>query len=515
MAGEKICPPCLERRWCDRMKYLMGIDMGGTVVKTAIFDLEGREVAVYGEKLSILYPGHGMTERNMEEAREKIYKSIAGALKKGEISGEEIAAIGVTGQGNGAYMFDAQGQPTWNAVMSSDARAKNFIKKWYQKETFDQIYKITRQQIWSGNISAIIAWFKKEHPEVLEKTKYIVTAKDYIRYLLTGVFCTELTEGSGMSCMDIEKQTYSEELFRILGIEEYLEKIPKAIGSCEIGGRVTVECGRITGLKPGTPVVGGLFDVCASIVSAGVVEEDQMSIIVGSWGINTVLKKELAEDQNLFMQYLYCIPDCYAFMEGSSTSASNQEWFIDSFMERTPDVYQKCNEMVESTFYKDTVLFLPFIYGTNVNIDAKAIFVGLQGEHEKAHMLRALYEGVVFCHKMHIERLLKHTQMPPSIRMAGGAARSSVWMQMFADILGTEVQVSEASELGAMGAALCAGVGIQLFDSMEGAARKWVKIKQTYKPDREKHEYYLKKYAVYKKILTAMDSVWEGMEQLK
>lgn len=497
------------------MQYLMGIDMGGTVVKAAIYDLKGNEIAVCGEKIRVLCPDHDMTERDMAEAKEKTYEAVREVIKRADVSAKEIVGIGVTGQGNGAYFFDENGNPTWNAVMSSDERAKEFIRHWYADGTFDKVFDITKQQIWSGNVSAIIAWFKKHHKDVMDKTRYIVTAKDYVRYLLTGVFAMELTEGSGISCMDLDAKEYSKEVFTLLGIEDCLEKLPKIIGSCEVGGYVTNECAQITGLQEGTPVVGGLFDVCASIVSAGIVRENQLGVVVGSWSINSVLCREAVVDKKLFIEYIYGIPEYYALLEGSATSAANQEWFIDLFMERDEEVYKKCNEMVESTSYRDSILFLPFIYGTNVNIDAKAMFVGLKGTHGKAHMLRALYEGVVFCHKMHIEGLLRHCRNPEVVRMAGGAARSKVWMQMFADVLGMKVEVSQASELGAMGAALCAGVGAGVFDNLKEAAESWVRIKSVYTPDMKKHAYYQKKYHAYRAVIDAMDSVWKEIDDLK
>ena len=130
-------------------------------------------------------------------------------------------------------------------------------------------------------------------------------------------------------------------------------------------------------------------------------------------------------------------------------------------------------------------------------------------------MMRALFEGVVFCHKMHISRLLPYCDNPSVVRMAGGATRSEVWMQMFADILGIRVEISKAEELGAMGVALCAGVNAGVFDSLQDAAKKWVKIKKVYEPDTEKHAYYEKKYAAYCAIIDAMDPVWSQIESLK
>ena len=498
------------------MAYFMGIDIGGTVVKAAIYDMDGKEVSVHGEKIKVLTPDHGMTERDMNEVRENTFRAIRTAVEKSGIADpSEIKGIGMTGQGNGAYMVDADGEPVWNGVMSSDARAKDYIKKWTSDGTYERIFPKIRNLMWTGQTSPIIAWFKDNHPEVLDKAKYVGSVKDYVRYLLTDVFCCEITEASSWDVVDMATAQYADDLFEELGIAEYKHIFPPIIDSCEAGGTVTAKAAELTGLAEGTPVVGGLFDISASILSAGVVKENQLGIIVGSWGINSILKKELVDDPKLFMQYFYGLPGVLSFMEGSSTSASNQEWFIDVNMERTDDIYARCGDMVAETPYKDTVFFLPFIYATNVNIDAKAAFIGLQGEHTQAHMMRALFEGVVFCHRMHIERLLPYCENPSVVRMAGGATRSKIWMQMFADILGLKVEISEAEELGAMGAALCAGVQAGAFSDLASAAEKWVKIRAVYEPDMEKHAYYQKKYAAYCAIIDAMDPVWGQIEELK
>jgi L-xylulokinase len=241
-----------------------------------------------------------------------------------------------------------------------------------------------------------------------------------------------------------------------------------------------------------------------------------MGIIVGSWGINAYVTKEPFVSKDIFMVYRYCIPDTYEIMEGSPTSTTNLEWMIENYMDRASEshIYQKCDALVESAPYRDTVLFLPFLYGTNVNIDAKAAFIGLKGNHGLPHMLRAIYEGVVFCHMYHIERLLKFTSMPEVVRMAGGATRSSTWMRIFADALGVRVEVPEAEELGAMGVAMLAGVGVGAFANVEDAIKICTKIKAHYEPDPARHEYYKKKYGAYKALIDALDLVWPNVDLL-
>ncbi|MDR0448490.1 MAG: carbohydrate kinase, partial [Treponema sp.] len=461
------------------MKCLMGIDMGGTMVKAALFDTEGRELATRGKRLAVLYPGKDMNERNIEEAEQATYAAIKEAIEAAKVDPADIQGIGVTGMANGLYMFDENNKPVRNAILSGDLRAKNYIKKWYADGTFEKLLPKIRQSIWAGNVPALIAWFKDNDKSALDRTKTIVTAKDFVRFLLTGVYSQEITEASAIASMDQTQDLITEEIFAIYGISEYLDKLPKKIARCsEIVGTVTNTCAEKTGLKAGTPVVGGLADVVASIVSVGVTDENKWGIIVGTWGINAFVKNNPIPSPDIFMIFHYCIENLWEYLEGSSTSASNLEWFIDCFLDREKEtqIYAKCNQLVEQVPWRDSIIFLPFLYGTNVNIDAKSAFIGLKGNHNPASMVRAIYEGVVFCHWYHLERLTKFAPMPKVVRMAGGAARSKTWMQMFADILGVRVEVPEAEELGALGAAMLAGVGVGVYKDVVESVNACTKI---------------------------------------
>lgn len=497
------------------MKALMGIDMGGTMVKAAVFDLEGHELASCGEKLITLQPHPGWMERDLNDAALKVYRCIRGALTQACLTGTDVLAIGVTGQGNGAFLFDESGAPVCPGVMSSDLRAKEYIRRWYQDGTFAKVYPITRQQLWAGNICAIIRWFADHDPQTLARARHIVTAKDYARYLLTGEFHTELTEGSGTSCMDQATRRYSPEVFALLGIPGEIDKLPPPILSDEIGGRVTENAAALTGLTAGIPVVGGQFDVSASVVSARVVDEGQIGVVVGSWSINSIVSRQLVDAPELFMQHVYTIDGFYNLLEGSPTSASNQEWFIDAFLTRDEAIYDRCNQMVSEAPWQDTVLYLPYVYGSNTHMDAKGMFVGLNGTHDKRHMLRAVYEGVAFSHKLHIERLLNYAPMPGCVRIAGGAARSRVWMQLFADVLNADIAVSHATELGAKGVAMNAAVAAGVFPSMAEAAQVWCRIKRVYHPDPAKTAYYERKYQAFRSVIRAMDAVWPEIDALQ
>jgi L-xylulokinase len=207
-------------------------------------------------------------------------------------------------------------------------------------------------------------------------------------------------------------------------------------------------------------------------------------------------------------------------LEGSATSASNLEWFVTQFFQAEREaaaasggsVFDLVNDLVAATKPEETgIVFLPFLYGSNVNPDAKCSFVGLNNYHGRGHVLRAIYEGVVFGHRFHVDRLLKYRSMPEAIRFTGGAARSKVWVQIFADIFGVPVQVPEGTELGALGAAILAAVAAGCYDSFDDAVGAMVKFTRTQEPDPSQRDLYDAKYARYNKVIAALDGVWKDL----
>ena len=500
------------------MKYLMGIDSGGTVTKAGIYDSEGHEIATAQESLEIIFPAEGMNERDAGQLKEATYGVIRQVLEKSGVDKRDIAGISPTGQGNGLYLFDENGQATHNPIMSGDMRAKDYVKKWNAEGLVDGVFlPKTFQTIWAGQPVALLAWLRDNDPGVLGRTSFAVTCKDYLRYLLTGEFYAEITEASGWSLVDLLKGDYDDELFEAAGLTEYRRLLPPIKGSAEVCGGVTKEAARLTGLAEGTPVMGGMFDIAACPLGTGVLDSSKMSIIAGSWSINSYIDTEPSSD--LFMSIRYFDPGYYLLSESSATSATNLEWFIGRIMQKEKEeaakqgqgIYDIVNEMVASVDTRDCpVFFLPFLFGTNVSLDAKSAFIGLSGIHTKAHLLRSVYEGVVFSHQYHLENLyrVKPKDTFNAARIAGGATRSDLWVQMFADVTGLPMEVSAVDELGLLGSAICAGIGSGLYKDSKDAGEKFVTIEKTVYPDEEMVKVFSKKYSLYKKILEAMDSVW-------
>lgn len=501
--------------------YLMGIDIGGTVIKVVIFNLHGKQVQRSSRKVIASYPHVGWTETDMLTIWQNTADAIREALEKSAIAPGQILAIGNSGHGNGIYLLDKYGQPLRPSVMSLDTRADAFITTWNASSEYHQIWQKTFQQLWAAQPPALLAWLKAHEPENYKNIGAILMCKDYIKFCLTGQTGTDYSDISASSLFDLGQRNYSDELLKNYGITECRDVLPHPIESYQIAGKVTSKAAEATGLIAGTPVVGGLFDVSATALGAGVINTGQACIIAGTWGINGVVTSEPVDDKRLFMNSIY-IPEHYMAIEASATSAINLEWFVTQFCaEETAEagrrgisVYDLCNERVKQVETGSGNLFFhPFLFGSNGQPNARAGFYGVGGWHTKNHLLRAVYEGVVYGHMSHIEKLKSSDIQMDMARFTGGAARSPVWVQMFADAIGIPMEVVDGEETGARGAAMCAGIGIGVYENYQDAVEKTVIVKHRYEPDHAHTALYRECFAEYKNLVQVMNEAWNRLSK--
>lgn len=498
-------------------KFLLGIDNGGTMTKAAIFTLEGKEVAVESCNTEIIQPKSCFVERDMREMWLANVKVIKNCIAKAKIDPTDILSVSTTGHGNGLYLIDYEGKPAYNGIISTDSRAQDYVDQWYANGTHEQILPKTMQSLWAGQPAALVRWLLDNEPEVMENTRWILMCKDYIRYMLTGKVHAEITDISGTSLVNVRDVCYDVELLRTLGLDKIIDKLPPIRYSGEVLGTITEEVSKLTGLKEGTPVAGGLFDIDACAIASGVIDEDKFSMVAGTWSINQFVSKHSIVDKDLFMTSLFAVKDHWLVTEASPTSASNLEWFIKNLMHEECDclkaqgrsVYDLVNQEVASVSPEQSdVIFLPFLYGSNVHPRAKSCFIGLANHHTRADMLRAVFEGIAFSHRYHTEKIMKHFKRPSSIRISGGAANSPLWMEIFADIMQMPIEFTEGTELGALGAAICAGVSAGVFDSYESAAAAMVTPNGRWEPNPDNFEIYDKKYKAYRQVIDGLDHIW-------
>lgn len=499
-------------------KYLMGIDNGGTFTKAVIFDVKGCEIASASGQTPVFTPKAGYTERDMEQLWQLNCRVITETIAKSGVPPEEIIGVSFSGHGKGIYLWGKDEKPAYNGIISTDGRAYEYPKRWEADGTAARVFTKTFQNILACQPVSLLCWFKDHHPEVLENTRWIFGVKDYIRYRLTGEAYGEITDFSGSNLVNLQKADYDLELLKEFGLEELYHKLPPLRASTEMCGVITPSAAELTGLRAGTPVAAGMFDIDACAIAMDITDQENLCVIAGTWGINEYISRRPVLDKSVMMNSLYCIPGYYLIEESSPTSAANNEWFCNMFMGEEKvqaeklgmNVYQFADKMVESVAPDEqNIIFLPYIFGSNYNSKAKAAFIGMDSHHSKAHIVRAVFEGIVFCHMVHIEKLLKNRKHTRAVRLAGGAANSEVWVQIFADVLNLPIEIINVKELGALGAAMAAGVACGEYPDLKSAAEKMVSVKYTAYPNKKNADVYRRKFELYKRISGLLDSSWD------
>ncbi|MDR1338627.1 MAG: carbohydrate kinase [Prevotellaceae bacterium] len=493
-----------------KQAYFLGIDNGGTMSKAAVYDACGRELSVASCRVQQLVPRAGWSERDMESLWMDTASVIRQATVQAGIEPSQIQGIACTGHGNGLYLLDRRGKPLRRGINSSDERAQSYIDNWHSQHVDEQVLPKTAQSIWAAQPAPLLAWLRDNEPDVFRNTGTVLMVKDYIRYRLTGERRAEITDMSGTGLMNVVDETYDAAVLEAYGVPEIMPWLPPLVESAETAGYISAEAASLTGLRQGTPVAGGMFDIDACALSSGILNPGQFSIVAGTWGNNQYIDRQPLVDKDLFMTSRYVIPGWYLMLEGSPTSAGNLEWFLETFfaherMDFGEGFYGHIAGMVSQTEPADSqTVFLPFLYGCNSG-NLKGGFFGLEAAHGRGEMLRAIFEGIVFSHYQHIERLLKFRAFPEVIRLTGGAARNPVWCQMFADCIGIPVETPAGSELGALGAAMAASVATKYYSDFTQAVNAMTAIDKRYSPNPEYTAVYRKKYQAYRELICRLN----------
>jgi L-xylulokinase len=499
--------------------YFMGIDNGGTVTKAVIFDAEGQEIAAASAKVPMLRPRPGFTERDMEALWQANVQVIREALALSGLAPEQIRGVACTGHGKGLYLWGKDGKPAGNGIVSTDARAWEYPQQWERDGTAAKVFPRTMQTPLACQPVALWRWFQDHQPELLERVQWVFEVKDYVRFRLTGEARAEVTDYSGSSLMNLAEARFDRQLLRDFGVEDMFDKLPPLCRSTEVCGRITRSTAGLTGLRPGTPVAGGMFDIDACAVAMDVTTEENLCVIAGTWGINEYISRQPVLDKSIKLNSLFCLPGYFLIEESSPTSVSNNEWFTDLFLDsekrqaeaRGIGIHALAEELAASVRPDEqSILFLPFLYGSNDNPQAKACFIGLDSSHTRAQVIRSVLEGIVFSHRVHIQRLLANRDRPGAIRLAGGAVNNRTWSQMFADVLGLPVEIIDTRELGALGCAMAAAVASGLYPDLQAAARSMVRVQQRLEPEPRNQAIYDRKFGLFAQACQALDSLWQA-----
>ena len=411
------------------MAYFLGIDNGGTVTKAVLFDEKGTEIAAASQKVPLLTPYAGFTERDMNVLWDANCAAVRAVLQGSGVDAGEVLGIGCTGHGKGLYLWGKDGKPAYNGIVSTDARAFAYPQRWEADGTAERVFQKTYQRILACQPVSLLNWMKDHEPEALDRTQWIFAVKDYIRFRLTGEAYAERTDYSGTNLLNLKTGGYDRELLGEFSLADVYDKLPPLCNAADICGRVTKEAAQRTGLREGTPVAGGMFDIDACAIAMDITNDKNICVIAGTWSINEYISRTPVLNKSVMMNSLYCLGDYYLVEECSPTSAGNNDWFIDMFLgeeklaakQRGIGIYDLINEMAQSVVPEEhDILFLPYLFGSNYNPCAKACLIGLDSHHTRAQIVRAVYEGIALCHMVHVRKLLLNRGRPDAVRLAGG-----------------------------------------------------------------------------------------------
>jgi L-xylulokinase len=474
---------------------LIGIDAGGTMTKVVLFDVHGNELGCERQPNHMLMPHPGWTERDAEQMWAATCRSIRSLLEKTQTDPSDVIAVTPSGYGGGVYLIDRHGVTVRNALVSTDTRSLSIIDRWTATGVRPHISAGIEQLVWPGQTLPILAWIQENEPGVLNRTAHVLSCKDYLRLKLCGDLSTDPTDAGCAGILNVSRSEISKEAFSAAALQKWLSKLVPIGGATEVVGKVSVAAAGETGLKPGTPVVRGVYDVVGCALATGVNSSNQLAAVAGTFSIHSTLHKKPALDPMPHIQTPYPIAGEILATTATPTSASNLEWFCKTAMVAEAEkaktaglnIYDVCNEMVATTLPAESkVQFFPFLYDGPRG--APSGFSGMTASTSMPDLLRAIYEGVVFAHRTDFNYLLTgpDAAKPNVIRFAGGPSRSEVWSQMFADGLGLPVEVANGAELGAKGGAICGAVATGVYPSIPDAMSQMVKIERRFEPDADR-----------------------------
>ncbi|TPW74851.1 FGGY-family carbohydrate kinase [Schumannella soli] len=505
--------------------YILGIDAGTSVLKAAVFDEAGNELSRGARNVPITNPQPHLAEENMDEVWQAAAAAIRDALTNGPVRAEQIVAISVTGQGDGSWLVDARtGKPRGPAILWTDGRAGEIIDDWYANGTVSSQFGISGTGPYAGTASALLRWRALNQPELVDGAVNL-WCKDWIEFNLTGDLSTDPSDAS-LSGIDVAKRAWSDDVNRIWGIDGIASVLPEIRKPTDLSGTITKAAAGVTGLKEGTPVYKGQMDITASSLGVGVARSGDSMAVIGTAGIVTVCTDDLSagylpDDVGWMIPHG---PDTWIRAMGMNSCTPNLDWYLREFgapfreeaeAANSANVFDHLDQRVLKTPVGSRgVIFHGYLAPGGerapfVRPSARGSFSGISGTHDRADLLRAVYEGVAYGIRDCLDAIPTNVE---TVRMAGGGANSAVWSQIFADVLGRRIEVPAGTEFGAKGAAIVAGVGAGVYNSYEEGADATVHVVREYEPDLKKTALYDEFFGVYRDIRSSMSPVWDRLQ---
>jgi xylulokinase len=495
----------------NTMRYLLGLDVSTTGSKALLIDANGAVIASHTTPHPISQPYPLWSEQDPADWWRGMTASIRVVLAQAGPA-PDIAAIGLTGQMHGLVCLDANGAVLRPSILWNDQRTGAECDQITETIGASRLIQLTGNRALTGFTAPKILWVRAHEPEVYARIAHVLLPKDYIRLMLTGTYATDLAGAAGTLLLDVANRRWSEEVLRELDIPA--EWLPPTHEGPQITGTVSPIAGDATGLKPGTPVVGGGGDQAAGATGVGAVEPGTVSLVVGTSGVVFApLASYAYEPEGRLHAFCHAVPNQWHFMGVMLSAAGSLQWYRDT-LAPGEDFGALTDEAGTVAPGCEGLLFLPYLSGERTPHPdplARGAFVGLTTRHTRAHLTRAVLEGVSFGLRDSFE-LIKNSEagLINEVRVSGGGAKSPVWRQILADIFGVPLVVAEAIEGAAYGAALLAGVGSGVWPDVATAADATVALGERIEPGANAGAYEAT-YALYRDLYPTLKGTFHRL----
>lgn len=506
--------------------YIIGVDAGTSVVKTVVFDLSGNELGGARRIVPVINPEPHLAVSDMEGVWRAAHEVIEEVVHTAGVDRDRILGVALTGQGDGSWMIDTNGQPVGPGLSWTDGRAGGIIDGWYADGTVTRAFDITGCGPYAGSACALLRWRIENEPHLVGSGATNLWCKDWIEFKLTGDRSTDPSDASLLG-IDVRKRAWSDEALNILGLRDGADWLPPLRAPSEACGEITREAAELCGLKPGTKVYKGMIDISASSLGVGVARPRDTMAVVGTAGIVTVATKEI--DTAFVPQDVgWIIPhtdDTWIRALGMNWCTPNLDWYLREFGDPIKaELGMGFSDQSMWSLIEEKVAQIPIGSGgvmfhgylspggeraPFVKPSARGSFNGITGGHTNLHLLRAIYEGIAYGIRDCLDAIPIEVE---TVRMAGGGAASPLWSEMFADVLGREVVIPAGREFGAKGAMIAACIGAGVYSSYEEAVDATVSIARRHEPVEANTALYDEFFGCYQAMRESTSAHWDRLQ---
>ena len=495
------------------MSLVLGLDVSTTATKAVLQDAEGAVLAVGASAYPYETPHPLWSEQDPALWWDASRVAVRAALDTAEADAAAVEAVGLTGQMHGLVALDTRDEVLRPAILWNDQRTAAECDAIREIVGRRRLIAITGNDALPGFTAPKLLWLRRHEPEVWAAIAHVLLPKDLVRLRLTGEHAVDRADGSGTMLFDLASRDWSTEIVGELGIQR--RWLPQTFEGPTVTGTITEAASSATGLRAGTPVIAGGGDQAAAAIGVGSVVPGVSSVSLGTSGVMfTTTERPTIEPEGRLHAFCHAMPDRWHLMGVMLSAAGSLRWYRDAL---APGVAfeELVEEAAQAPPGSDGLLFLPYLTGERTPYPdplARGAFVGLTVHHGRAHLTRAVLEGVAFGLRDSLELMLAAgLPHPTEIRATGGGIRSALWRQILADVLGAAIVTTTGAEGAAQGAATLAAVGAGWFDTVQDACRALVRTGETTPPS-EAAGAYTHAYARYRGLYPALAATFHATD---